>query len=80
MSNSIDEADLEFLLEIYVSAKQYIPVKDRVKFADAFLLQLKDYDIDIQFNAEEITGVDEYLQEAFDTIIEHIEEEEEEEW
>lgn len=68
--SSIDEADLEFLLDIYIVAKQYIPIKDKVKFADAFLIQLKDYEIDIELNAEEITGVDEYLEEAFDTIIE----------
>tara|TARA_B100000809_G_C15076918_1_gene508186 strand:- start:885 stop:1127 length:243 start_codon:yes stop_codon:yes gene_type:complete len=80
MSNSIDDADLEFLLDIYVAAKQYIPIKDKVKFADAFLIQLKDYEIDIELNAEEITGVDEYLEEAFDTIIEQEDEEDEDEW
>ena len=78
MSN-IGEADLELLLDIYVSAKYYVPVKDRLKWADAFLLQLKDFDIELQLNAEEITGVDEYLEEAFDTII-HDNEDEDDNW
>ena len=68
MSN-IGDADLELLLDIYVAAKHYVPVKDRLKWADAFLLQLKDFEIELQLNAEEITGRDEYLEQAFDIIV-----------
>ena len=76
MSN-ISEADLEFLLELYVAAKIHIPEKFREKWADDFLLKLKDFGIEIRLNSDEIVATDEYLDHAFDVIMNESEGEDE---
>lgn len=66
----LSDGDLEFLLQLYDTAKTHISEKARQTFANDFVFRLEDYGIDVHKNAKEIGEHDEYLDKAITEVIE----------
>lgn len=73
----LSDADLDFLLNIYSSAKGLIPVKDRPDWAFQFIQALTDEGIELKLNSETLVDACPYLDKAMDIVLE---EHDEEDW
>lgn len=74
MAMSLNDSDLEFILQLYDGAVRFIADKSKEDYATDFVFKLIDYGFDIKFNAKEIAEHDEYLAKAVTSL------EEDEEW
>lgn len=64
------DADVEFLLQLYDTAKSSMAEKSRGDWAEGFIFKLLDYGFDVKSNAEELGEHDEYLDKAVQETIE----------
>ena len=80
MVMSLNDGDLEFILQLYDTAFAVIPDKAKSDFAENFVFKLVDYGFDVKTNAKEIGDHDEYLDKAVETVLEDDDFEPEDEW
>lgn len=80
MSMSLNDGDLEFLLQIYDTGFVYIPDKSKSDFAENFVYKLVDYGFDVKHNAKEISDHDEYLDKAVVMVLEEDDMDPEDDW
>jgi hypothetical protein len=80
MVMSLDDSDLEFILQLYDTAFVHLSEKAKSDFAEAFVYKLVDYGFDVKGNAKEIGDHDDHLDKAVETVLEDDEDEPEDDW